>query len=272
MHEAISSILFNRLLHLFISYLINNIRNNAEYIKVFSYIHLSFNQKPNSMKKQFIILMTGILFIVSCGKNEDKEFVCGDTITDIDGNTYHTVSIGSQCWTVEDLRTSKYNDGTAIRTGLDSTAWEDDTIGAYAIYNDDIANNDIYGKLYNWYAVKTGKLAISGWHVPDSTEWGELINTLGGYEVAGGKMKSVSALWGAPNTGATNSSGFSALPGGFKSQHAFYASMGVGPTWWSSTWTSVGLANAYWLAFNIERINKVGSVHNRGYSVRLIKD
>ena len=224
------------------------------------------------MKNQFIILMTGILFIVSCGKTTDPEFVCGDTITDIDGNVYNTVSIGGQCWTVEDLRTSKYNDGTAIRTGLDSAAWVNDTIGAYAIYNNDVANNATYGKLYNWRAVMTGKLAISGWHVPDTTEFSTLGNFLGGFADAGGKLKAVSTLWGLGNVGATNSSGFTALPGGFRSQHAFYASKGVESLWWTTTTTQVDWAIAYRTLGAFSDFQKVNSIRKRGYSVRLIKD
>lgn len=271
MHEAISSILFNRLLHLFISYLINNIRNNAEYIKVFSYIHLSFNQKPNSMKKQFIILMTGILFIVACGKTEDTSFVCGDTITDIDGNVYNTVSIGGECWTVQNLKTTKYNDGTAIPTGLSDVIWAADTVGAFAIYNDDPANNVTYGKLYNWYAVKTGKLSIDGWHIPDTSEVSALRNFTGGF-FSGGKLKSVSSLWGLGNVGASNSTGFSALPGGMRQQSGGYASKGVESDMWTTFQSQLGLAHGYRVLGADSTFQIIHSVVNRGYAIRLIKD
>jgi uncharacterized protein (TIGR02145 family) len=137
---------------------------------------------------------------------------CG-TVTDIDGNVYNTVTIGTQCWMAENLKTTRYNDGTAILTGLSNADWQITTSGAYAIYNNDPANNTTYGKLYNIYAVKTNKLAPAGWHVPTYTEWTTLTTYLGGEAVAGGKMKATT-LWSSPNTGATNSSGFTGLPAG----------------------------------------------------------
>src|SRR5574344_1392260 len=88
------------------------------------------------------------------------------TVTDIDGNVYHTITIGTQTWMVENLKVSKYNDGTAIPNVTDATAWAALTTGAYCDYNNDVANGTKYGHLYNWYAVNTGKLAPSGWHGP----------------------------------------------------------------------------------------------------------
>lgn len=157
------------------------------------------------------------------------------TVTDIDGNVYTTVRIGTQLWTVENLRTTRYNDGSSITAGLGENAWRDVVTGAYAIYQDDNTNNTIYGKLYNWNAVNTGKLAPAGWHVPTRAEWETLVAYLGGSTVAGGKMKSTSSLWLAPNLDASNSSGFSALPSGYRSNSGSYEQLTHTAYWWAST-------------------------------------
>ena len=170
---------------------------------------------------------------------------CGTTITDIDGNSYNTVLIGSQCWTKENLRVRRYNDGTAIQfdatggSGGSSSTWQNLTIGAHTIYANDStttpSNLTKYGYLYNWYAAKgiytTGNIASTdtlnvcpvGWHVPTDAEWTTLTSEFGGESVAGGKMKSIgTAYWDSPNTGATNESGISALPGGGRGSFGFY--------------------------------------------------
>jgi uncharacterized protein (TIGR02145 family) len=162
-------------------------------------------------------------------------FTCGtSTITDVDENVYNTVSIGTQCWTKENLRVTKYRDGTAIP--LDASGdpagdapgqtWSGLSTGARTVYAHDNANLTTYGYLYNWFAVAgiitsggspSKNICPSGWHVPTDAEWTTLTDFLGVDSVAGGKMKSTgTTLWNAPNTGADNSSGFSALPGGFR--------------------------------------------------------
>jgi uncharacterized protein (TIGR02145 family) len=157
-------------------------------------------------------------------------FTCGtSTVSDIDGNTYNTVSIGTQCWTKENLRVRKYNDGNSIPFILSVPTWSGVTYGAHTIYAFDSTSNLVnYGYLYNWYAaigVATSGSTIyknicpTGWHVPSDSEWTTLTTHLGGESVAGGKMKSTSAtsnLWSSQSSGVSNSSGFSALPGGFR--------------------------------------------------------
>ena len=168
-------------------------------------------------------------------------FTCGATISDIDGNSYNTVLIGAQCWTKENLRVRRYNNGRSILfdttggSGGSSTTWQNLKIGAHTIYAHDSttttpSNLTKYGYLYNWYAAKgiyttgdiqstdTLNICPSGWHVPTDAEWTTLTTTeLGGASAAGGKMKSIgTAYWNSPNTGATNESGFSGLPGGFR--------------------------------------------------------
>lgn len=197
---------------------------------------------------------------------------CG-TLTDIDGNVYNTVTIGTQCWMVENLKTTRYNDGTTISNVTDNTAWGILTTGAWCYYNNDVTNNTTYGKLYNWYAVNTAKLAPTGWHIPTLDEWGTLINYLGGESVAGGKMKAISILWDGSNSGATNISGFTGLPAGFRQYHGSYYEEGYTGNHWSSS--NDPNSNGAWfitLFYNTyETWDYIGS-KNKGLSVRCVKD
>ena len=139
-------------------------------------------------------------------------------VTDYDGNHYSSVLIGSQIWMAENLKTIKYNDGTAIPLVTDATEWSNLTTHGYCWYNNDEATyGDTYGALYNWYTVETGNLCPTGWHVPTDAEWTELIDYLGGESVAGGKLKETGTThWNSPNPGATNETGFTTLPGGYR--------------------------------------------------------
>lgn len=193
---------------------------------------------------------------------------CG-IVTDIDGNVYHTVTIGTQCWMQENLKTSHYNDGTSIMTGLSPAGWTATRNGAYVIYDNNPINNTIYGKLYNWYAVNTGKLAPTGWHVPTNAEWHTLISYLGGNGAAGIRLKSTN-LWSS-NTG-NNSSGFTWLPGGARSWDG---------SRWAATLGSVGFYYtneptpfAYFLISgdNNIYISGANAPPNNGVSVRCVKN
>ncbi|MBI5010148.1 MAG: fibrobacter succinogenes major paralogous domain-containing protein, partial [Bacteroidia bacterium] len=137
-------------------------------------------------------------------------------VSDIDGNVYQTVTIGTQVWMKENLKTTKLNDGIALPNVIDNAAWAALTTTGYCWYNNDATTyKSTYGALYNWYAVNTGKLCPIGWHVPSDDEWTLLTTFRGGYSVAGGKLKETGTLhWTSPNTGATNETGFTALPGG----------------------------------------------------------
>jgi uncharacterized protein (TIGR02145 family) len=192
------------------------------------------------------------------------------TVTDIDGNIYHTVRIGTQVWMKENLKTTRYKDGTTIPTGLSNAAWQATTSGAYAIYNNNAANNTTYGKLYNWYAVNTGKLAPAGWHVPTDAEWTTLINYLGGEAVAGGKMKATT-LWSSPNTGATNSSGFTGLPAGAW-DGSFFNNIGNTSLFCSSTEFGTYNAFVYDLHYNSSGFYSGVTSKVGGFSVRCVKD
>ena len=162
-------------------------------------------------------------------------FTCGtSTVTDVDGNVYNTVAIGTQCWTKQNLKVTKYNDGITLidfdasggSGGNVSQTWSGRSIGAYTIYANEPStgpNATNYGFLYNWYAAAgiitsggspTKNICPLGWHVPTDAEWTTLTDFLGGVIVAGGKMKSMGTTFWQTNSGATNQSDFSALPGG----------------------------------------------------------
>jgi uncharacterized protein (TIGR02145 family) len=162
------------------------------------------------------------------------ELLCG-TVTDIDGNTYPVVAIGEQCWTAHNLNVSHYRNGDPIPQITNDQDWLNATGGAWCYYANNTENGVIYGKLYNWYAVNDPRgLAPEGYHIPSQDEWMQMKDFLGGYMVAGGPLKSTEH-WQAPNVGATNETGFSAVPGSQRNG-AFYADgWGVVGVYWSST-------------------------------------
>jgi uncharacterized protein (TIGR02145 family) len=158
------------------------------------------------------------------------------TVTDIDGNTYNTVQIGTQVWMSENLKTSRYRNGGSIPYVLGNAAWAALTTGAWSNYVHDAANDPIYGKLYNWYTTLGDTLCPTGWGVPTDAEWTILTTYLGGESVAGGKMKSIgTAYWSSPNTGATNESGFSVLPGGYRNSDGSFYDVRGSAFFWSAT-------------------------------------
>ena len=202
--------------------------------------------------------------------------ISANTVTDIDGNVYNTITIGTQVWMSENLKTTHYRNGDLIPTGLNDAAWGSTTSAAYAIYGNASANNTVYGKLYNWFAVVDSRaLAPAGWHVPTFTETVTLTSFLGGLSNAGGPMKEAGLThWISPNTGATNSSGFSGLPGGNRSDNGAYDFIGFGGYWWTTDENFVAsqAAQARGLFANsIEAAQISGSKHY-GLSVRCIKD
>jgi uncharacterized protein (TIGR02145 family) len=195
-------------------------------------------------------------------------------VTDIDGNVYQTVRIGSQVWMKENLKVSKYRNGDPIPTGLSNTAWSSTSSGAFAIYNNDLANNTNYGKLYNWYAVADSRgLCPAGWHIFTDTELTELISFLGGNTEAGGKMKDISNLWNLPNVGATNESGFSALPNGSRFNNGTYNDIKAFLSMWSSSSYSATGAGYFVLGSSYSIINRdISGTKTFGFSVRCLKD
>ncbi len=204
-----------------------------------------------------------------------------NTVTDIDGNVYNTVTIGTQVWMKENLKVSRYRNGNSILTGLSDAQWGSTTSGAFSVYNNNSANNNTYGKLYNWYAVNDSrKIAPVGWHVPTDAEWDILINYLGGTSVAGGKLKAVSPLWGPPNNGATNSSGFTGLPGGGRDDGKLfnstvkYTGLGAFGYWWSATENNNPAQTAWDHSAYASQIYSFPAYDSKGFgfSVRCVKD
>jgi uncharacterized protein (TIGR02145 family) len=210
----------------------------------------------------------------------------GNGVTDIDGNQYNSVIIGTQEWQKENLNVSKYADGTVIPQVTDPTQWSALTTGAWCYYQNNTANGAIYGKLYNWYAVMgiyddasaaypslRKQLAPQGWHIPSDAEWTTLTTYLGGESVAGGKMKSTgTSLWLSPNTAATNESGFTGLPRGNRSNNGTFYSFGYFSQWWSSSEFTTVSAWTLVLSYNNGNATRTPGSKSAGFSVRLINN
>ena len=163
--------------------------------------------------------------------NGDHEVEFGDGVTDSEGNEYETVIIGEQEWMAENLRVTSFNDGTPVDENHD--AWIALEVPVYTWYENDDTHSEPYGALYNWYVVETGNICPQGWRVPADADWADLADYLGGSGVAGGKLKSTQ-LWDAPNEGATNETGFTALPGGHRHSSGAFYDLGNSGRWWSS--------------------------------------
>ena len=219
-----------------------------------------------------------------------KKFKCGqDVVKDVNGNSYRTIQIGAQCWTQTNLKVSKYRNGDIVPTGLNNNDWGSTTSGAYAIYNNDPVNDGLYGKLYNHYAVTDSRgLCPTGWHVPSEREWNILVKYLdpnadtvcfGCWQsnIAGGMMKSTAMQptpggWQSPNTGATNSSGFTALPGGLRNGNGDFGTMATNGYWWSSSDVSGSDAWNRLLYTNYSDFNRISYGRADGFSVRCCRD
>jgi uncharacterized protein (TIGR02145 family) len=200
-----------------------------------------------------------------------------------DGRTYDLVEIGGQCWFADNLATDQYRNGDPIPTGLSNTQWQNTTAGAYAIYNNDLANDATYGKLYNWHTtVDSRGLCPTGWHVPTDCEWMYMEGSLGmsvmdqetaGYRGTneGAALKSTTG-WTSPNTGATNSSGFTAFPGGYRYSDGTYGAIGVNGGWWSSTEYDSSVAWGRELYYDNSNVYRNDGNKQDGFSVRCVRD
>lgn len=193
--------------------------------------------------------------------------------TDASGNNYAVVTIGTQTWMAENLRTNKYNDQTNIPLETDNTAWNGLTTDAYCWYdNNEATYGNTYGVLYNWYVVNTGIICPAGWRVPSDTDWTTLSTYLGGETVAGGKLKTTgTTYWNTPNTGATNEAGFFALPGGYRGANGTFFNVGNNGSWWSSTSVS-NFARSSSLAFDSALLSFNNANKRGGSAIRCVKD
>jgi uncharacterized protein (TIGR02145 family) len=209
------------------------------------------------------------------------------TVTDFDGNVYNTVTIGTQIWMAENLKTTHYANGTAIPLVNSNSSWGVLTITskAYCWYNDDIANKTTYGALYTWAAAMNGSASSTanpssiqgvcptGWHLPSDAEWTQLTTYLGGESVAGGKLKETgTSHWESPNSGATNETCFTALPGGFRFYDGASAGIGSDGDWWTATELYTNNAWPRNMGFSIISVRSYYSNKDYGFSVRCVKD
>jgi len=197
-----------------------------------------------------------------------------NTVTDIDGNVYHTITIGTQVWMVENLKTTKYSNGDSIPEIADGKKWSNLTTGAYCNYHNETKNSTTYGRLYNWYAVNDSRnIAPIGWHVPSDAEWTTLIIYLGGEDVTGGKLKEKGTThWQSPNTGATNETGFTALPDGNRGNDGTFNYIGNYGFWWSSTGYYAHDAWYWYAYYNFSNVFRHFNNKVIGFSVRCIRD
>ena len=199
-------------------------------------------------------------------------------VFDVEGNSYRVVTIGSQTWMAENLRTTRFNDGSFIPYVTNNTEWESLTVPAYCWYNHgtglsgDTYKNQ-YGSLYNWYSVNTGKLCPEGWHVPTDADWKILTTYLGGESIAGGKLKEVGSVhWDSPNTGATNESGFTALPGGLRFNNGTFRDIHFYGYWWTSSEFEGDLVWYRGLNSTGNDVYRNYNYKNSGFSVRCLRD
>lgn len=209
-----------------------------------------------------------LLFITSCKKEESSP-----QLKDIDGNNYKIVTIGTQVWMAENLKTTKYNDGTPIPNVTERTEWEALTSDAFCWYDNELNNfGNTYGALYNWYAVNTNKLCPLGWHVPSDDEWTLLFDYAGGISNAGTKLKSSTGWFSGLN--GTDDYGFKALPGGSRifNYGYFFNNVERYGYWWSSTEIQSILAMGYYMGWGLENVTRVSYSKNDGLSVRCLKD
>jgi uncharacterized protein (TIGR02145 family) len=209
--------------------------------------------------------------LVELGKDDET------TVMDCDGNVYHSVTIGTQVWMVENLKTNRFNDYTPIPLQVNTFVWYNKNSGYTWYYHNELYKNP-YGALYKWYTVNTGKLCPIGWHVSSVVDWDILVNYLGGADVAGNKLKEAGNAHWFDNVGATNETGFTALAGGMGSGTYFDYMRLIGYWWTSIKADQEGYAHYYSMSSNSFKVYKdyvnppiYGNMNN-GFSVRCVKD
>jgi uncharacterized protein (TIGR02145 family) len=213
-------------------------------------------------------------------------YTIGNGVTDIDGTAYNSIILNGQEWTGKNLNVTKYTDGTPIPQVQSATAWAALTTGAWCYYASQTSNGVVYGKLYNWYAVagiwdensKTHpenrkKIAPTGWHIPTNQDWILLTDFLGGSQEAGGLLKETgNTHWQTPNTGAVNSTNFTALPGGDCLPDGSFANLGTLGYWWISEEYNPTSAWCTGLFYNNATLSRAPINKKYGFSIRLVKD
>jgi len=210
--------------------------------------------------------------------NNNTNPVAGPDVTDFEGNVYHSVVIGTQTCMSKNLRVTHYRNGVSIPLVTINTEWDTIHFGAYCNYNHDTNNVATYGRLYNWYAVANNQnICPTGWHIPTEAEWVTLTNFLGGTgadsAIAGGKMKETgTSHWNTPNTSATNSSGYTGLPGGYRLYDGSFSGIGNNGYWWSATQEDFVYSWYLGLYYNSGYAGRSNLAKYSGFSVRCFKD
>jgi uncharacterized protein (TIGR02145 family) len=196
-----------------------------------------------------------------------------NTVTDINGNSYKTVTIGTQVWMAENLRTTKYKDGSSIPNVTDNSQWSALTTGAWSNYNNDSQNDNTYGKLYNWHAVNTGKLCPTGWHVPTDAEWTVLTDYLSANGHSGTESKALKSTTGWNSNGnGTDNYGWNGLPGGYRYSSGDFRSIGRLGSWWSSSQSFTYNAWSRYLSYAYNNVFRNDGLKEDGFSVRCLRD
>lgn len=227
-------------------------------------------KKTTKLSVYLLFLIATILLLVT-GCKKDKDDI---TVTDIDGNVYNTVTIGTQVWIKSNLKVTKLNDGSNIQLVENNQTWTGLKTPGYCWYsNNEAQYKNIFGAFYNFYTVKTGKLCPAGWHVPTDNDWTALTDYLGGLNIAGGKLKETgTSHWSSSNTGATNETGFTALPGGYRNYDGTFQGTGSVGYWWSSTESGATSAFHRQMDYNGSQVFVSWGGMEGGYSVRCVKD
>jgi uncharacterized protein (TIGR02145 family) len=255
---------------------------------------------------RYLIIPVSVVLLISygCVNGDPVSPIVDDhqigTVFDIDNNIYETIMIGKQWWTAGNLKVMRYNNGDMLHTGLDNRAWGKATSGAYTVYPyysvDDLNSAEdmieAYGILYNWFAVDDERgLCPEGWRIPTDADWKALEMYLGvslqeadktGWRETdeGGKLKSIRTdpilhpKWISPNIGATDESGWSGLPGGFRDSYGDYSYIGSIGRWWSSSEHGHGSSYALFrsLSSNSKCISRFVTLKQHGFSVRCLRD
>jgi uncharacterized protein (TIGR02145 family) len=217
---------------------------------------------------------TGLM--IWCTDNNEMQVFNGYMWTNLYGSSAGLIPAGSTkicltIWMEKNLTVRTYRNGDSIPVVTDPVQWANLTTGAMCWYNNDTANKTTYGALYNWYAVNDSRgLAPAGWHIAKNVEWGFLINCLGGDSIAGGKIKDAGVLWSNPNTGASNSSGFTALPGGFRNSNGTFEQVNQQAMWWVKPEGSTNNVQSKLVQYQSAGITNSTLNKNTGLSVRCV--
>ena len=223
-------------------------------------------------------MMLGILMILQSGckksssSSSNQPSNAGPDVTDVDGNVYHSVIIGTQTWMSSNLMTTKYRNGISIPNVTDSAQWVGLTTGAYCNYNNEASLAATYGRLYNWYAAadSVNFIAPAGWHVATDADWTTLTTYLG--SSAGGKLKETGTThWDSPNSGATNATNFTALPGADRSYIGVFHNMGIYGFWWTSSHSGTNGIDRIMVNTSVN-VSSIDYQMNIGFSVRCVKN